>query len=208
MANRFDRAADAQFINTYAPIPFQELAQAAQMRQNTYDQNSARVDAAIAAADDLLAIPNSADARRADEIRASLSKVSDEFAGQDLSDPEIYRSLKKKIRQIASPGEVKSIQQSYAGWQNYKKLENQMKAKGQAVYNPYDFTGYDSFNTGVFTDTPTMDLGAQAEDAINKFMSKPELKYREVELDSGRVGIEHYRDVDEINNLINSESGE
>ena len=55
--NRFDEAAQANFINTYVPIPFEELSKAAASRQNKVDQGRQMLDEANAAAASIKAIP-------------------------------------------------------------------------------------------------------------------------------------------------------
>lgn len=206
--NRFDQPAQAQFINTYVPIPFDELAQAAATRQATLDENLARLDAAQAAAANLNYIPNSRDQLVVENWQRQLNALADEYIDKDLSDPEIYRKLRSSIRQAVDPSQVKQIQESYAGYQDYQRSLAQMQSRGEQVYQPFDFTKYNTLGTGIFNQLPIMDLGDQASMAIDKFLKRPEANWREVVTDSGRIGIEKYRDLDQIYNLINSNTAE
>ena len=204
--NQYSQPAQHKFINTYVPVPFSELSNAAAARQGKYDENVARVDNAQLALNQMDYIPNSQDQRTVEQWQRELSTFADEFIDQDYSDPEVYRKIKSGIKQIVDPAKAQQIQQSAGGWRDYMKQSASMQAKGQQVYNPQDFTGYNTLDPsqGIFAGQPMMDLGAQAEQAINKFMTKPELDWREINLPSGRIGTEHFRDVNKINDLINS----
>ena len=46
--NRYDQPIDSQFINTYVPIPFEQMLQAGAMKQQRYDQSAAAIDQSIA----------------------------------------------------------------------------------------------------------------------------------------------------------------
>ena len=203
--NRFSRPIDSQFINTYVPIPFEQMMQAGAMKQQRYDQNSAAMDASVARAEDINAIPNSIDARERDAALGRIHDIRDKFYGKDLSDSMVVRQLNNEIRKAVSPSDIKKWEGSFAGWQNYKKNEAVMTSKGQQVYNPTDFANYDSSTTGVFSGLPTMDLGALPQKEMSDFLSKPEMKYKRVEDEYGAIGTEHYRDVNEIYALIENE---
>ena len=205
--NLYDSPAKADFINYYSPIPFKELNQAAQSRQGKLDRNLASLDEAEAAVANLGYIPNSVDQATVENWQREMSQFADSYMDKDLSDPVVTREMKRKFRQLIDPNEVKQTQQSFAGYNAYQKQAAQMQAKGQQVYNPKDFTGYNTLDagSGVFAGQPIMDLGAQAEAAINRFMTKPERKSGEVTLPSGRIAIERKRDINEIESLIDTE---
>ena len=204
--NLYDKPSQAQFMNTYSPIPFNILGQAAAMRQGKIDEGLGRLDAAQMAVDSISYIPNSKDQLKVEEWRRNLADIAGEFVSQDVGDPEISRKMHGAMRQAVNPNEVKAVQESRAGYDAYMKSTAQMKSKGQQVYNPYNFAGYDTLegSQGIFGDLPMMDLGAKAEQSINKFMLKPQKDWRETQLDSGRIGIEEYRDINKINQLIES----
>lgn len=212
MVNRFSQPAQAQFFNTYVPLPYQELQQYAQMRQAKADENLAKLDAARLAMSRLKYIPNSNSKDQA-YIESAINKLdtlATNYIDQDLSDPEVYRKMHRELREAVDQNRLQQIQESYAGYENYQKFAAQMQSRGEQIYQPFDFTDYDTFNPeqGIFNQLPTMDLASQAEEAIDDFMTKPEMKWRETSLPSGRIGIEHYRDIEEIDDLIENESGE
>ena len=207
--NKYDRPAEHKFINTYSPIPFAELAAAGQARQNRLDENLGRLDAAQAAANQINYIPNSVDQKRVEEIQTGLSNIADQFIDQDLSDPEIYRKLRRGMREVVDPNEIKAIEGSFQGWQNYNKMAAQMKSKGEQIYKPYDFANYSTKDTGIFTDLPTMDLGDKARATIDAFMKRPQVIDKPYfEEQSQRWGTRKERELGQIYDLIQNNTDE
>ena len=208
--NRYDTPAQSRFINTYSPVPFQELAAAAAARQGRLDEGQARLDAAQLAVEQIKYIPNSQDQRIVEGWKSALSNLADEYLDKDLSDPEVYRDLRSNLRRLVNPNEVQAIQQSYAGYEQYKKAEAQATARGEKLYKPFDFSGYNTLapEQGIFNQFPSLDLGQQAQQEIDAFLKKPQEEWRSVQDEFGRVGTEHYRDINKIYDLINSGSSE
>ena len=196
--NRFDRPIDSQFINTYVPIPFEQMMQAGAMKQQRYDQSAAAMDASVARAEQITAIPNSRDALERDAALDRIYSIRDKYAGKDLSNSMVIRQLNNEIRSAVKPADIKKWESSFAGYENYKKNEAAMTARGQRVYNPTDFTNYDSSTTGVFTGVPTMDLGAGVEPAIAAYLTKPRIVSTEEQEDSGRWSFHQRRSLTSI----------
>jgi hypothetical protein len=151
--NRYDQPAQAQFINTYVPIPFQEMLAAGQQKMGRYDKAAQAMDSTIAAAEQIPAIPFSDDERRAKEYVGNLTKVRDEFVGKDLSDPFVVREMSNKLRTAIDPEDIKHIQESYQGWVGYNKqlAENEQKGVPTPPELRQRFEGYSSRETGVYT---------------------------------------------------------
>jgi len=211
--NRFDTPAQAQFINTYVPIPFEEMMKVGQIKQERYDRAMAAADAAVARAEQLTAIPNSEDQSYIEDVQKTMYEIRDKYVVKDLTDTMVIRQMNNEINSRLDKNLINHIQQSYGGWQKYMQQKASMEAKGQKVYDDFDFTGYSSRGKehggkGIFTGLPVMDLGAQAEDAIDKFLKTAEMKWRTADVTSDRKGIEHYKDINTLYALIDSESGE
>lgn len=170
VVNRFDVPADAKFINTHVPIPFEELRAAAQARQDRADKNWAMLDNAQAMASQLNYIPNSQDQVYIQGVQKGLSQLNEQFVNEDLSDPDIYRKLRKAIMEVADPNKIKAIQDSYSGYMQYQKQLADYESKG---YGPdasliKDFTGYDTLGDDqIFTGLPTR--GQDLQQAYREF---------------------------------------
>ena len=154
--NKYDQAAQAQFMNTYVPIPFEEMMMAGQAKQGRYDKASMAMDSAIAAVDEIQAIPNSEDERRAKEYSNTLRQIRDEYGTKDISDPFVLREMSNKINSSINKEDIKHIQQSALGYQAYNKGLAANAERNIATPNELiqDFTNYDSSSSsGVFTGT-------------------------------------------------------
>jgi hypothetical protein len=150
--NRYDQPAQAQFMNTYVPIPFEQMMAAGQAKQGRYDKASSAVDSAIAATDEIQAIPFSDDERRAKEYATNMRAIRDEYMTKDISDPFVLREMSNKLRSSVNTEDIKHIQQSNQGWISYNKQLADLEGKGVPMPEELRtrFEGYDS-RKGVFT---------------------------------------------------------
>ncbi len=157
--NKYDQPAQAQFINTYVPIPFEEMLAAGKAKQDRYDKASGAVDSAIAATEQITAIPFSHDEIRAKQYADTMRSIRDEYATKDLSDPFVLREMSNKLNSSINKKDIEHIQESYQGWVGYNKqiAENAKKGTPTPDWDKQKFEGYDS-REGVFTGTPTPQL--------------------------------------------------
>lgn len=152
--NRFDQPAQAKFINTYVPLPTEELKNAALARQAKHDENLARLDQTRAAADQLKYIPNSEDQKYIHSVRSTMDQIADKYLDKDLSDPEIYRALRSDLRGSIDQSKVNDIQQSYLGWESNQKIAADLKRRG--LYHegldmdPARLSAYDTSQSGIY----------------------------------------------------------
>lgn len=194
--NRYDTPAQAQFINTYVPIPFQEMVAAGQMKQDRYDKASGAIDATIGALDEIMAIPNSADELRAKTYSDKMRQIRDKYVTRDLSDPFVQREMSNEIHSSVNKEDIKHIQQSYQGYANYNKLLAENAQRGVDTPNELlqNFTGYDSSDPtmGVFTGTPSMykDPLKESEEFFNNLKSDRLGSFKEKidGVETGRIG--------------------
>jgi hypothetical protein len=153
--SRFDRPAQAEFINTYAGLPLEELRLAAASKQAQHEQNLAQLDSAQLAAENLRAIPGSADEQYLANVRRGLTDLSTDFVDKDLSDPEIYRDLQRKLRGSFDRERIRNIQQSAANYELNRKRVAQLKAEGKyheaLDLDPTRVSPYDTSDKGVFS---------------------------------------------------------
>lgn len=170
--NIYDEPAQAQFMNTYVPIPFQEMLAAGQAKQARYDKAGNAMDSAIASAEDIVAIPNSDDERRANEYVAKLRTVRDKYVGKDISDPFVQRDMINDMNRSVNRDDIKHIQQSYQGYVAYNKMlaENEQRGVATPPELRERFEGYDSSRRGVFTGVAPVYLDPM--DETSKFFSQ------------------------------------
>jgi len=156
--NRFDQPAQAHFLNTYVPIPFEQIAQAGAQKQQEYNIGQAAIDNMVDEASSLTYIPTTEDERYIKEhVIPTMKEISDNYTGKDYGNPEVKRQFVKEIRQKIDHNRVKDIQRSAAKWEEAEKIKAGMLAKGEVPFNPFDYRGYDS-RQGVYTETPTKTL--------------------------------------------------
>lgn len=114
--NRFNKASEQHVMNTYVPLPFQEILAAGQARQQRYDQSVSTMETYNDALTKMNAIPF--DKGYLQEKQAQFQGTIENLANQDLSDPTVNLQMRKEIRGLASDPTLRNIQQSYAGYQS------------------------------------------------------------------------------------------
>lgn len=84
MANQFDKPSGSQFINTYVPIPFEQMAGALQNRQRQYETTAARIDATFSALKDV-------EAHRLDEpgYQAKINELQKRVSDFQKENPDL-----------------------------------------------------------------------------------------------------------------------
>lgn len=102
MTNQFESPAQAQFINTYVPIPFQEMMQAGAAKQERYEQGQARADALVDQYANIKVAPIDVATKniKIKQINDEISNLVDQHP--DLSSYEFRRKLNRYQRDIAS----------------------------------------------------------------------------------------------------------
>ncbi len=162
--NRYDRPAQAQFINTYVPIPWEQMMQAGQMKQDRFDQSVQAMDEAVTRAENLNAIAGSVDAKKRDALIDKLYGIRDTYAGKDLSDPMVVRQLNNEIYAAAKPSEIRQWEDSYQAWA--RNTANKQKLILENRYNPLldkdPAAGWDSSTMGVYNYSDRAYLGKEA----------------------------------------------
>ena len=130
-ANRYDTPARSEFINTYVPIPFEQMVAAGQVQQQRYDQAAGALDQKLAEVANLKAMPNSVDEEYIYNLRRGFSDIAEEFAQKDFANPVIRRQLSSRIRGMVDPDRISKIQDTYAGWMARNKGVAELSSRGQ-----------------------------------------------------------------------------
>lgn len=150
--NKYDRPIDSQFINTYVPIPFEQMVQAGALKQQRYDQTAAAIDASIAQAESINAAPGTQDAIERDLAVNKIHGIRDKYYSKDLSDPMVVRQLNNEIRSAVKPADIKKWETTFQSWQTQQKHKQQQIARGE--YNPLidedPISGWDSSTMGTY----------------------------------------------------------
>ena len=182
--NRFDRPAQYNPIDTYVPIPFQEIAQAAAMRQRRADEvegmESYLGDTSSAAATGLDAVRlstgellPSTDLKGADEFtkeyNARLSTLADKLGTGDRSDPlyrrEVMKLTNELKREMSSTGRLGRARQNA---EQYKIMQKTLMDNQDAISKqPWLAAAYDR-ELKRFADSPGTML--QSGVGIGKFV--------------------------------------
>ena len=155
MVNRYDRPAEAQFINTYAPIPFQQL-------YTLGKEANARVDKAIADLSGALdkwsdfRSPSAKDTKawydetlgRAKPIVDNLSKNIDL-----LKTPEGRAQINSLINNV-DRYKLSTLKQSREGMQQRMEMNQKLAAAGKynEAWHGVDFANYDTLGSGIYND--------------------------------------------------------
>jgi hypothetical protein len=148
--NRFDQPSQTQFVNTYTPIPFEQIAQAAMMRQNKYDVGQQQVLQQLSNIESMSgATP--ADKESLEAAKKHMLEVVDKYAIQDYSHPEVQRQIWKDVRSKVDPTTLSNIQKNVQSINEYKKLEAQLGTPQEFLK---DFSTYSSAESGLFSGVP------------------------------------------------------
>jgi hypothetical protein len=201
--NRFDKPAQADFINTYDPIPFQELQQAAQMRQSRHDENLGRLDEAESALSSMPAIAGTQNERDRNIMLEKMGSIRDQYSGEDLSDPEIYSSLRRDIRTNIDRNKVNRITDNAKRYEESQKMKRELTSKG--LYNPAlddDPASNPEFgaNDEIYDYTPV--AYRPKEDTLDKYFDELKMPRNLGINDQGLL--EHGRTQQDINNVISN----
>lgn len=130
--NRYDKPIASEFMNTYVPIPFQEMKEAVYKKQATHDDNLARLDALSAQVNQLNYIRNSEDEKYIKgTVMKDMEDLINRYSGKDLSDPTVYNALRSEFSSTFDKKRIKDIQDSYTNWATNEQNKAKLKAAGK-----------------------------------------------------------------------------
>lgn len=153
MINRYDLPAQASFINTYSPVPFDDILKAGLTKQGRADANRMGFEQSVADSQNLDYMPNSEDQNYVLGLRTKLEEIRDSYIDRDYDNPEVVRQIYSDIRRNVNKDRLDKIQRSAKGYREYQQQAAKSKAEGRSLFEEFDPTGYDS-QTGIFNMQP------------------------------------------------------
>lgn len=154
--NRYDSPAEAQFIDTYVPIPFEKLYTLGKQAKEEVDKALADASAAFKEWGEFQSLSQKDIQTFYDETKGkALPVVNDLIKNPDkIKTVEGRMALQSVINNVDS-AKLSALRQSAENMATYDKLTKDLMMKG--LYNPdwhyRDFTNYDS-TQGMFNETP------------------------------------------------------
>lgn len=155
MVNRYDRPAEAQFINTYVPLPFQQL-------YTLGKEANARVDKAIADLSGALdkwsdfRSPSEKDTKAwYDETMGKAKPIIDKLAQNidSLKTPEGRAQINSLINNV-DRYKLATLKQSREGMLQRMEMNQKLAAAGKfnEMWHGVDFANYDTLTSGIYND--------------------------------------------------------
>lgn len=154
-ANRYDRAAEAPIMNTYAPINFGELYRIGQAQRQAVEQAANEFTNTVSKFGEFQS-PSAVDTQRYYEN--SLGKIRD-LIDEAATNPDAMKDANFRARlnsRIANLdyATLSNLKQSREGMLARQKANQELMIKG--MYNPLwhdvDFTNYNTVDSGIFND--------------------------------------------------------
>ena len=153
--NRYDTPAEARFINTYAPLPFEQLYTLGKEAKASVDSALAETDAALAKWSEFQS-PSAVDTNTwYNETVGRANPIINEMA----ANPDLIKSaegrarLQSAIRNV-DRAKLSTLLQSRENLVSRQKMNQELMARG--MYNPewhnVDFLNYDTTKAGTFND--------------------------------------------------------
>lgn len=173
MVNRYDNPAQAEFINTYVPIPFEQLYTLGKQAKENVDQALKDYSTALDKWAEFQS-PSAVDTKayydetygRALPVAEELSKNLDMIKTAE-GRSKIYSAINNVDR-----AKLSMLRQSAEGLRERQKINQRLMLEGK--YNPLwhdvDFTGYNTLTSGIYNDVSP--LGYQSiKDLTDKYVN-------------------------------------
>jgi hypothetical protein len=154
--SRYDQPAQSNaqntFVQTYSPIPFNEMMAVGQMKQQQYEQGMNALMKTYEDTYNLRYIPNTEDEQYIKgQVIPTTKEIFDKYSNEDISDPVVRRQLRQELAQKIDKSKVKDIQDSYIGWMQNEQTKQKLASEDRL--DPYEedkSTGYDTGRNGIF----------------------------------------------------------
>lgn len=137
--SQYDQPAQSNLINTYVPVPFQEILQAGIARQGRYDDTLQALQANQEYLDQLQAIEGTIQEDYLNQSRQKIQDIASQYANKDLSNAYIRRQLRDDVRRNINPATISNIIQSKKNYDAAQKMKAELDARG-LYFEPYDRT--------------------------------------------------------------------
>src|SRR4030043_741021 len=131
-SNRYGRYAESNaydtFVDTYVPIPFEEMMKVGLMKQQQQEQAYDTLSKTYEDAYNLKYIPGSEDERYIKEkVIPTAKEIFDKYANGDLN-PITMRQIRREFNTKIDKNLVKDIQGSYEGWKQNEIWKQKLAA--------------------------------------------------------------------------------
>lgn len=155
--SQYNQPAQSNVVNTYSPIPFQEMMQAGMMKQKEQEQGLDQLGKMADETYNIKYIPNSVDEQYVKQhVIPKAQEIVSKYSSMDLTDPVIRRQMMSEFNTNIDKNRVKSIQDSAQGWQQYQAGRQKLQLEDKLDPNEVDVShGWDSSQHGTFNNLPT-----------------------------------------------------
>jgi len=135
MANRFSTPAQTEFINTYTPMPFEQMYKAGMGKLQKYEQGMANLQQIETNVESLqYASESKADSEYIEYANRTIEDITNKYAKLDVSDSFVNRKMQNEIDAKIDKDRISNIQQTAANYQIAQKGKAALKAKRE--WNP------------------------------------------------------------------------
>lgn len=183
MINRYERPAEAQFMNTYVPIPFEQLYQLGTQAKADVEKATTELSAAMDKWSDFRS-PSQTDTNTwYNETLGKIQPVVEELSSNldALKTPEGRARLRGAINSV-DRSKLAQLTQSRDSLLTRLKVIQELMIQGK--YNPLwhdiDIAGYDTMKTGIFNDVSPLAY-TSIKDLTNKYVDNLESSYLKTE---------------------------
>lgn len=157
MVNRYDSPAQAQFIDTYVPIPFEQLYTLGKLANDKVDKainelNTAREKFGEFRSRSQQDMKDWYDAT----TKPIMPYINQMAANPDLIKDASFRSKLSSAINSVDTAFLSTLKQNAANFDEYKKMEQtlMLQGKGNPLWHNKDFSNYSTRNSGLFDETP------------------------------------------------------
>jgi hypothetical protein len=206
--NRYDQATPARdnYFNTFVPLPLDQLTALGMSRQEELKRNQDLLNKAYDNAIDIKYIKESpAEEANYRAITKGVTDLAMKYSSVDLTNPLEMSNLRRQLRSVADPTLIKRMEESYAGHQQYKALEADMRTKG--TWNDKlnrDTASQHNSQQGVYSAMPEAYFGR--EKLIDPYVKDLRPSYKGIDKQTGMMIMSV--DQNDINRIANGRAAE
>lgn len=134
MATAFDKPVENKLIDTYVPLPFQEMMHHATLLRDTYDKNLESLDAGKATLANIEAVGPAAQ-QELSNIQSQYEEFATQQAAGDLTSYDAKNKIRSTVSSLASNPTLKAIASNTAAIREAQKRHQAMAQNPN--YKPY-----------------------------------------------------------------------
>lgn len=135
MISKYDSPAQDKYINTYVPLPYEQIMATVASRQAQVDREQDMLNKTYEDTQNLKYIPGTKDEQYVRDYLGKTGSIVNKYFGADLSDPIVKQQMRTEFNNITDRTALQDIQTSYGNWAQNNKIKAQLKATGK--YSEY-----------------------------------------------------------------------